>query len=98
MGDKALEALVVVAGKVIDGETAERGADGTETVFVNKREVVGSIVDGSQIVSHALARPVARDLLVPLAAIARQSATVRGDDHIAVGSHDLEVPAVAPKL
>ena len=53
-GDKApaednadgLTVAVVVAGKPIDAESPEACSDGSQTVSVNVRQVVGSIVDG----------------------------------------------------
>ena len=98
VGDEALEALVVVAGQVVHAEAAERGTHGTQAVFVYIRQVVGGIVDGHQIVVHALAGPVAAYFLAPLRAEAGQTVAVGGHNHIAVGGHDHEVPAVAPEL
>ena len=98
MGDERLEALVVMAGEIVDREASEACAHTSQLVLVNERQVVGGIVDGCEIIVHALAGPVAADLLVPLRAAARQSATVRCNHHIVVCRHDLHVPTVAPEL
>ena len=98
VGNESLEALVVVAGKIVNRESAEACAYTSQTVLVYVRQVVGSVVDSRQIVVHALTGPVARYSLVPLMAVARQSATVGGNDYVVVGSHNLEVPANAPEL
>ena len=98
VSDECLEALVVVACEVVDREAAEAGTNAAETILVDVRQVVGSVVDSREIVVHALACPVARHSLVPLRAVARQTAAVRSDDDIVVSRHYLEVPAVAPEL
>ena len=46
MSDEALEALVVVSGKIIDGEAAKAGTYRTQLILVDIRQVVGGIVDG----------------------------------------------------
>ena len=56
---ESLEALVVMTGQIIYRETSEAGAYATQGVFVYIRQVGCSIVDGRQIVVHALACPVA---------------------------------------
>ena len=88
----------MMAGKVIYREATEAGANGTQTVFVNIGEIVGSIVDGAEVIFHALAGPVAADIFVPLAAEARQTAAVGSYDDIAVGCHNLHIPSVTPEL
>ena len=98
MSDEALEPFVMMAGKVIYREATEAGANGTQTVFVNIGEIVGSIVDGAEVIFHALAGPVAADIFVPLAAEARQTAAVGSYDDIAVGCHNLHIPSVTPEL
>ena len=95
---EALEALVVMTCEVIDGEAAKAGTHGTHAVAVYVRQVVGCVVDGREIVVHALSGPVAAYLLVPLAAESGQTTAVRRHDDITVGSHDGEVPAIAPEL
>ena len=66
VGDERLEALVVMAGEIVDREASEACAHTSQLVLVNERQVVGGIVDGCEIVVHALSGPVAADLLVPL--------------------------------
>ena len=98
VGDKGLEAFVVMAGKVVDREASERGANGCHAVAVDIREIVGGIIDGREIVVDALAGPVARNGLTPLMAETGQATTVGGNHHIALRGHDHEVPTVAPEL
>ena len=59
---------------------------------------MSSIINGGEVVGHALPRPVATNFFVPFRAETRQATTVRGYDDIIVGSHDLEVPTIAPEL
>ena len=96
--NEALETSVVDACQIIDGESAERRTDGTEPVLVHERQIAGRIVDGGEVIVHALTGPVGTYLLVPCTAVTRQAAAVGCDDDIAVGSHDLEIPPVAPEL
>ena len=97
VGDEAFETLVVVPGQVIDAVAAEAGPDAAEAVAVHIR-FLAYVVDGTQVILHALPAVVAADFLQPLHAEARQAAAVGGDDDVAVGGHDLQVPAVAPEL
>ena len=87
-----------MTGEIVYGEAAETGSYGSKTVAVDIGKIVGGIVDGCEIVAHALSCPVAADCLVPLMAEAGQTAAVWCHDYVAVGCHDLEVPAVAPEL
>ena len=97
VGDEALEALVVVAGQPVDAVTAEAGAHGTHAVAVGVG-LAGQVVDGAEVVEHALAGVVARYLLKPLHAKTGQTAAVGGNDDVVVGGHYLEVPAITPEL
>ena len=56
--------------------------------------VLCHFVDGCEIVFHALAAVIAADGFIPLHAEARKTAAVGADD-IVVGSHNLEIPAIA---
>ena len=96
--DEALEALVVVACEVVDAEASKRCTYGCKSVFINEGQILSSIVDGREVVVHALSAPVTRDFLKPLLSEAWQTTTVRSHDNITVGSHDEEIPAVAPEL
>ena len=87
-----------MAGKVVDREASERGANGCHAVAVDIREIVGSIIDGREIVVDALAGPVARNGLTPLMTETGQATTVGGNHHIALRGHNHEVPTVAPEL
>ena len=98
VGDEGLEALLVDTCQIIDAEAAKRGTDGCQTVLVDERQILGSIVNSRQIVLHTLACPVAADFFLPFLSEAGQSVAVGGYDHIAVGGHNLEVPAIAPEL
>ena len=98
VGDEALEALVVVAGEVVDAESAEGGSDTAEAVAVDIGQGVAGIVNGAEIVAHALTSPVAGDLLQPLLTEAGKTAAIGSNDDIALRSHDVEIPAVGPEL
>ena len=84
VSNEALEPFVVMAGKIIHAETTETGTYCTEPVFVDVGQVGASIVDGGEIVVHALAGPVAADFLAPLTAESRQTVAVGRDDDIAL--------------
>ena len=81
----------------INGEAAEAGAYTTQAVFVDKRFFC-HFVDGCEVVFHALAAVIAADGFIPLYTEARKTAAVGGYDDIVVGSHNLEIPAIAPEL
>ena len=84
MGDEALEALIVMASEVIDAETSERGSNGSQAVFVDIGQVLGGIVNSSEIVVHALASPVAGDFFAPLRAEPWQTVAVGCNNDIAL--------------
>ena len=65
VGDETLEASLVVSGKIIYAEATEACAYSSETILVNKRQVLCCIINGRQIVFHTLSCPVAADFLVP---------------------------------
>ena len=98
VSDETFEALVVMTGKIVNREATERSAHATQTVFIDIRQVGCCVVNGAEIVVHALACPVATDLLVPLRTEAGKATTVRCYDDIAVSGHDGEVPTIAPEL
>ncbi len=97
VGDEGLEAAVVVTGQPVHAEAAEAGTHGAEAVLVDVRLFL-QLVDGAEVVLHALSAVVAADFLKPFLTEAGQAATVGGDDDVVVGGHHLEVPAVAPEL
>ena len=97
VGDEGLEAAFVVTRQPVHAEAAEAGTHGTEAVLVNVR-LLGQLIDGAEVVLHALPTVVAADFLKPFLTEAGQAATVGGDDDIVVGGHHLEVPAIAPEL
>ena len=45
VSDKALEALVVMAGQIVNREAAKAGTYGTHVVLIYVRKVLGSIID-----------------------------------------------------
>ena len=65
MSNETLESLVVMTGKIINGEPAKRCTDSSQPVFINERKVLGSIVNSCQIIVHALTCPVTANLLTP---------------------------------
>ena len=98
VGDKGLEAFVVMTGYPIDAETAERRANATQAILIYVGQVLYSLVDSCEIIAHTLSAVVAADFLVPCFAKTGQTATVGGYHYVAVGCHLHEVPAVAPEL
>ena len=97
MGNESLEALIVIACQPINGEASEGSTYATQVVGIDVR-LFGHCINGSEVVLHALTHIVATDFFVPLVAKSRQTTTVRSYDDIVVGSHHLEVPAIAPEL
>ena len=97
MRDKCLEALIVVACKIIYRESSEACAYASKSVLINIRERA-SIIDSREIVVDTLTGPVARNLFTPFATEARKTATVWSYDYITISSHNLEVPTVRPEL
>ena len=97
VSNETLKALVVVTGQPVHTVTAKARTHCTHTFAVNVR-FFGNIVDGAEVVLHAKTRVVARNGLKPFHAKARKSAAVRRNNDVVVGSHNLEVPAVAPEL
>ena len=95
--DEGFEPFVVVPRQPIYAETAERGTDAPEVVFVHVR-LGAELIDRRQVVQHTLSSVVSADLFVPLLSEARQTATVRGYDDIIAGRHHHEVPPERPEL
>ena len=87
----------MVSGQPVDGEAAEAGADASQVVTVNKR-LLRHLVDGRQVVLHALSAIIAADGFIPLRAKSGHAAAAGSDDDVVVGRHHLEVPAEAPEL
>ena len=73
---------------------AVAGAHGSKAIFINKW-LCGHRINGREVVLHGLPAPIARDLLVPFAAKARNAASVWRNHHIALGRHQLKVPSKA---
>ncbi len=80
--NECLEAPVMMSGKPIDTESAKRRTDAAKTVFVHIRQVSARLVNSREVIFHTLSAVVTADLLVPRHAESRQTATVRGNDHI----------------
>ena len=97
MRDEAFEAFVVVPGQIVHTVSSEAGTHASQSFFVHIR-LLADVIDGAQVVLHALSAVIAADFLQPLHAEARQAAAVGSDDDIVVGRHDLQVPTVAPEL
>ena len=87
----------MLPGEVIYRVTAVACADASETVAVYPR-FPGHVVDGAEVIADVLAAVITRNLVEPLLSERRYAAAVRGYDHISLGGHELEVPAVAPEL
>ena len=98
MCDEALEAAFVMSCQIIDREATKRGTDGSEAVFIDIRQVLHGIIYRGEVVLHALSCPVSADFLEPFLPEAWHTATVRGNHHITLRSHDHKVPTVAPEL
>ena len=84
--------------EIVNAEATKAGTHSTQLVFVNIRQIFCSIIDGSQIILHALTCPVATDLFQPFLSETRQTTTVGGYYHVTIRGHDHEVPAIAPEL
>ena len=97
VGDECLEAFLVMTSQPVYREAAERGTYTTQAVSIYIG-LLGHLIDSGEVILHALATIVATDGLVPLKTESGEAATVRSHDDIVMGSHDLEVPAVAPEL
>ena len=97
MCNECFEALVMMSGEPVNGETTEAGTYTTETVFVYKR-FFSHLVDSCKIILHTLTTVITTDGFIPFHSKARKSAAVGSYDDIVVGSHNLEIPAIAPEL
>ncbi len=97
VGDEGLEALLVAAGQIVDRVAAVGGAHAAHALAVDPR-LARHVVDGREVVADVLPRVVARDLVEPLLAERGQAAAVGRHDDVALRGHQLEVPAVAPRL
>ena len=78
----------VVACQPINGISAEAGTYTTQTVFIDIR-FLGDVIDGTQVIVHAMAAVIGTDFFQPFHTKTRKSPTVRSDDDIAVRSHQL---------
>ena len=96
--NEGLEALVMMTSQPINAEATEGGTYATQAIFVGVWLVGYKLINGSEIVLHALSSVVATNLFVPLVAETRQAAAVRCHNDIIVGSHHHEVPAETPEL
>ena len=95
--DERFEALVVVAGQPIYGESSEAGTHASQTVFVYVG-FLADVINSGQLVTHALASIITADLFQPFHAESRKTATVRSYDDVVIGGHYLEIPTIAPEL
>ena len=98
MCNEALEALLMMSCKPIDRITTERSTYGTETIGVAPRFGLCNIVDGCEVVTHALTGKIACNLLVELLSEAWDAMTIGQHNGISIGLHDGNVPASAPEL
>jgi len=97
MRHERLEPLVVHTGEIEDRVAAVACSHGTQTILVDEG-LLRHCIDTVKVILNVLAAVVARDLLTPVAAEARVTATVDSHHDIAVCGHHLVVPAVAPAL
>ena len=95
--DEGFEALVVVSCEPIDAESAEGSPYAAKVVAVDIG-LAANLVNGSQVVAHALPAVIAADGSIPLIAEARQPTAVGRHHDIALRRHCHEVPAVTPEL
>ena len=95
--NESLETLVVVSCQPINAEAAKTCTYAAQTVLVNVWKLA-SIVDSALVVIHASTCVVGGNLFEPFLTESWQAAAVRTNHDIAVGSHDLHVPAIAPEL
>ena len=97
VGNEGFETFVVMSCQPVDGESSEAGTHTAQVVFVNERFFC-HFVDCREIILHALATVISADSFVPFHSETRKSAAVRCYNDIAVGSHNLHVPAITPEL
>ena len=97
MSNERFEPFVVMSGQPIYGESSEAGTYTSQAIFVYIR-LFCHFIDSSEIIFHTLATVVTTDLLVPFHAKSRQAATIRSNNDIIIGCHNLEVPAIRPEL
>ena len=97
VGNKGLETLLVATGQEIDRITTIRSTHTAHALLIGPR-LFGYIVDGREVVADVLTRVIARDLIEPLLTKRGQTAAVGGYDYITLGGHELEIPAIAPRL
>ena len=78
-------------------ESSEAGTYTSQAIFVYIR-LFCHFIDSSEIIFHTLATVVTTDLFVPFHAKSRQAATIRSNNDIIIGCHNLEIPAIRPEL
>ena len=81
----------------INRVTAKAGSYTSQTVFIYIR-LFSYVVDGTQVVVHAVTSVVCTDIFQPFHTESRQTATVGSNDDIVVCCHELQIPAIAPEL
>ena len=91
--NEGFEALIMMTCQPINRESTKAGSNATQTIFVHKR-FFREFVDSREIILHTLSTVITTDFFVPFLTEARQTAAVRSDNDIIVGSHDLEVPTI----
>ena len=94
MRNQCLEPALVNARELEYAVAAVAGAHGSKAFAVDVG-LCGHRINGREVVLHGLPAPIARDLLVPLATKARNTAAVWRNHHIALGRHQLKVPSKA---
>ena len=94
MRNQCLEPALVNARELEHAVAAVARAHCPKAIFIHKG-LCGHRINGREVVLHRLTTPIARDLLVPLAAKARNAAAVWRNHHIALGRHQLKVPSKA---
>ena len=97
VSDECFEALLVVAGEEEGRVAAIRCTDATHTLAVAPG-LACHVIDSREVVANVLTTIIARDLVEPLLTERRQTAAVGSNHNVALSCHQLEVPAVAPKL
>ena len=97
VSDECLETLLVVTSEEEGRVAAIRSTDATHTIAIAPR-LACHVVDRREVVADILTAIIARDLIQPLLTERGQTTTVRSNHNVTLSRHQLEVPAVAPKL
>src|SRR5690606_10828552 len=92
VGNHRAKSLLVVPHQPVHGVATKAGPHGPGASGVNVRLPEHFIGRGEDIL-HRLSTPITADLIVPRLAKTGKSATVRSQDDVSLGGHEMEIPA-----